>query len=51
MQGTGGERSQINFNFLIGNSRLHLNLNFVGIPADKLTELQAEESSESEEEC
>ena len=45
------EGPQINFNLLIGNSRLHFNLNFVCIPAGKLTELQAEESSESEEEC
>ena len=33
------------------SSLVHLSLNFDGIPAGKLTELQAEESSESEEEC
>ena len=33
------------------SSLVHLSLNFDGIPASKLTELQAEESSESEEEC
>ena len=33
------------------SSLVHLSLNFVGIPAGKLTELQAEESTESEEEC
>ena len=33
------------------SSLVHLSLNFVGIPAGKLTELQAEEISESEEEC
>ena len=41
---------QINFNLLICNSRLHLSFNLVGVPAGKLTELQAEDSSESEEE-
>ena len=33
------------------SSLVHLSLNFDGIPAGKLTELQAEESGESEEEC
>ena len=41
---------QINFNLLICNSRLHLSFNLVGVPAGKLTELQAEDSGESEEE-